>query len=100
MIYHGIDIPDKPIAEFCRRHRIRRMSLFGSIVRGDFSPESDVDILVEFEAGATPGFRFFRLQDELSELLGRQVDLNTSGFLSPYIRDEVLREAETVYDAA
>jgi len=100
MTYHGVDIPDGRIADFCRRHRIRRMSLFGSIIRHDFSPESDIDILVEFQPGATPGFAFFGLQEELSELLGRQVDLNTPGFLSQYIRDDVLREAETVYDAA
>jgi len=100
MTYHGVDIPDGRIADFCRRHRIRRMSLFGSIIRHDFSPESDIDILVEFQPGATPGFAFFGLQEELSELLGRQVDLNTPGFLGQYIRDDVLREAETVYDAA
>ncbi len=100
MIHHGIAIPKDRIADFCRRHRIRRLSLFGSILRDDFGPDSDIDVLVEFEPGATPGFAFFGLQEELSEMLGRRVDLNTPGFLSDYFRDEVMREAEVQYDAA
>jgi len=85
------------IAEFCRRNHIRRLSFFGSVVRDDFGPKSDVDVLVEFEPGKTPGWRFFGMQDELSQLIGRKVDLNTSGFLSDYFRDKVLREAISVY---
>lgn len=100
MSYHGIDIHREALAEFCRRHRIRRLALFGSILREDFGPDSDVDVLVEFESGATPGFGFFGIQEELSALLGRKVDLNTPGFLSKYFRDEVLREAEDLYAAA
>lgn len=100
MTHHGIDIPKDGIADFCRRHRVRRLSLFGSILRDDFGPDSDIDVLVEFEPGATPGFAFFGLQEELSEMLGRRVDLNTPGFLSDYFRDEVMREAEVQYDAA
>lgn len=100
MHYHDIDIPAERIADFCRRHRIRRLALFGSILRDDFRPDSDVDMLVEFEPGATPGFAFFGLQRELSDMLGRKVDLNTAGSLSKYFRDEVLREAEALYDAA
>lgn len=97
MRIHGIDIPETQIEAFCRRHRIRRLALFGSILGDDFGPESDVDVLVEFEPGATPGFAFFGMQDELSSLLGRRVDLNTPGFLSRYFRDQVLREAKPLY---
>jgi len=94
---HGIGIPSEKIAEFCRRHHIRKLSLFGSVVRDDFGPESDVDVLVEFEPGHTPGLAFFAMQRELSELLGRRVDLNTPECLSRYYRDEVLAEAEAQY---
>jgi uncharacterized protein len=100
MKFHGVDIPEDKIAAFCRKHRIRRLALFGSILREDFTPESDIDVLVEFEPGATPGWDFFAMQDELSEILGRKVDLNTRGFLSKYFRDEVLREAKELYVAA
>ena len=100
MTYHHIDIPKDKIAGFCRRHRIVKLSLFGSILREDFGPDSDIDVLVEFEPGATPGFAFFGLQEELSRMLGRRVDLSTPGFLSDYFRDEVMREAEVQYDAA
>lgn len=95
-----IDIPKERIAEFCRRNHIRRLALFGSVLRDDFTPDSDVDVLVEFEPGTRIGWRFFGLEQELSEILGRKVDLNTPGFLSKYFRDEVLAEAEVQYDAA
>lgn len=85
---------------FCRRNHIRRLSLFGSVLRADFGPDSDVDVLVEFEPDKVPGLAFFRMQAELSEILGRRVDLNTPGFLSKYFRDQVLEEAELVYAAA
>jgi predicted nucleotidyltransferase len=88
------------IAAFCRRHHIRRLSLFGSVLREDFRPDSDVDILVEFEPGHVPGLAFFAMQRELAEMLGHVVDLNTAQCLSRYYRDEVLAEAEVVYDAA
>jgi predicted nucleotidyltransferase len=88
------------LADFCRRHHIRRLAFFGSVLRDDFGPESDVDVLVEFEPGHVPGLAFFSLEQELARLLGRKVDLNTPGFLSPYFRDEVLSEAEVLYDAA
>jgi len=100
MTYHHIDIPKDKIAEFCCRHRIVKLSLFGSILREDFGPDSDIDVLVEFEPGATPGFAFFGLQEELSRMFGRRVDLNTPGFISDYFRDEVMREAEVQYEAA
>jgi len=87
------------IAEFCRRNQIRRLAFFGSVLRDDFGPLSDVDVLVEFEPGARVGLiGFARMENELSELIGRKVDLNTAGFLSPYFRDEVLQEAEAVYE--
>jgi len=100
MEFHGIDIPQEKIAAFCRRHRIRRLALFGSILRDDFAPESDIDVLVEFEAGATPGWDFFGMQQELTDILGHKVDLNTPAELSRYFRDEVLREARELYVAA
>jgi len=92
-----IAVPLPRLADFCERHHIRRLALFGSVLRDDFTPESDVDVLVEFEAGRTPGFAFVRMQDELSEILGRRVDLNTVNSLSKYFRDEVLAEAEELY---
>ena len=73
--------------------------MFGSVLREDFEPESDVDVLVDFESGYTPGFGFFDLQAGLSEILGRRVDLNTRGFLSPRIRRRVESEAEVVFGA-
>ena len=96
--FHGITLSRCWIAEFCRRHHVRRFALFGSILRDDFGPESDIDVLVEFEPGKTPGFAFFGMQDELSERLGRPVDLNTPGFLSRYFRDQVLTEALSLYE--
>jgi len=95
-----IDIPREQVADFCRRHRIRRLALFGSVLRDDFTPQSDVDVLVEFEAGSTPGFAYFSMDQELSEVLGRRVDLHTPNSLSKYFRDEVLAEAEELYVAA
>ena len=95
-----IQVPEELIAEFCRRHHIKRLALFGSVLRDDFRPESDVDVLVEFEPEHVPGLAFFGMQDELSEILGRQVDLNTPGFLSPLFRDTVLATADVLYVAA
>lgn len=95
-----INIQQPQIADFCRRHHIRRLAFFGSVLRDDFSPESDVDVLVEFEPGHTPGLAFFAMQRELSQILGRKVDLNTAADLSPYFRQEVLDEVEVFYVAA
>jgi len=100
MKYHGLEIPSEKIREFCRKHGIARLALFGSILRKDFSPQSDIDVLVEFQPDVKVGLSFFQMERELSELLGRRVDLNTPGFLSKYIRDQVLAEAEVQYDAA
>jgi hypothetical protein len=88
------------IAEFCRKHHIRRLAFFGSVLRDDFRPDSDVDVLVEFEPEHTPGLAFFAMEAELSEILGRKVDLNTPNFLSPYFRAQVEAEAEMQYEQA
>ena len=92
-----IPIDRKKIAEFCRRHHIRKLSLFGSVLRDDFQTDSDVDVLVEFEPNHIPGLAFFATEAELSELLDRKVDLHTPNFLSRYFRDKVLSEAEVQY---
>jgi len=92
-----IALPKDKIADFCKRNHIRKLSLFGSAVHDELTPQSDVDILVEFEEGHVPGFAFFGMQDELSEIIGRKVDLNTPGFLSRFFREQVLKEAEIQY---
>jgi len=94
-----IELPQDKIAEFCRRHYIRKLAVFGSALRAEFRPDSDLDVLVEFEPGHTPGLAFFAMEQELSELLKRKVDLNTPQFLSRYFRDTVLEEAESQYVA-
>jgi predicted nucleotidyltransferase len=94
-----ITVPHDVIAEFSRRNHIRRLAVFGSALRDDFRPDSDLDILVEFEPDTRIGLRFFSLERELTELLGRPVDLNTPGFLSPHFRAEVIAEAEDLYVA-
>jgi len=101
MMSARISIDRERIAEFCRRNHIRKLSLFGSVLRDDFRPDSDVDVLVEFEPGAVVGLiHLAGMEIELSEMLGRKVDLNTAGFLSRHFRDRVLAEAEVQYDAA
>ena len=89
------------ISGLCRRHHIRRLSVFGSVLRDDFRPESDIDVLVEFEPDSIPDFfEYVGMEIELTELFGRKVDLLTAGFLSPYFRDRVLREALPIHVAA
>lgn len=101
MQFHGIDMPQEKVAAFCRQHRIRRLALFGSILRDDFKPDSDIDVLVEFEPEARVGLiTLAGIEIELGKLLGRKVDLNTPGFISPHYRDRVLAEAQVQYDAA
>lgn len=95
-----IMIPKEKITSFCKENNIRRLALFGSVLRDDFGPESDIDVLVEFDPGVHVGLRFFALEQELSQIFGRKVDLNTPGFLSKYFRDKVIAEAESLYDAA
>ncbi len=94
-----IHIPKDEIAAFCRRHHIRRLTLFGSVLRDDFRDDSDVDVLVEFEPGHVPGWEIVSMEDELSQILSRKVDLHTPAELSRYFRDEVLAEAEDQYVA-
>lgn len=94
-------MPREALAELCRRHRIKRLSLFGSVLRDDFGPASDVDALAEFDEGApVTFFTLSRVEDSLSALLGRRVDLHVPRGLSPYLRDRVLSQAREVYVAA
>lgn len=95
----NIYIPKKKIAEFCKRNHIKKLSLFGSVLRHDFTPKSDVDVLVEFEPGHTPGWAIIDMENKLSEILGYKVDLLTPNGLSRYFREQVIREAEVQYDA-
>ena len=93
-----IPIDRSKVAEFCRKSHIRKLALFGSVLRGDFRPDSDVDVLVEFEAGREPGLlRLAGMERELSAILGRQVDLRTPEDLSRLFRDEVIAVAEVEY---
>ena len=100
MMTSQIDIDRAKLEKLCRKYLIQRLSFFGSVIRDDFSHDSDIDILVEFLPEARVGLSFFSLQEELSLLVGRQVDLSTPGFLSPRIRDKVASEARPVYEAA
>jgi uncharacterized protein len=95
----SIAVPKARIAKFCRRNRVRKLALFGSVLRPDFRPDSDVDVLVEFQPGKSVGFfELYDLEEELSRAFGgRKVDLNTPQSLSKYFRDEVLNEAEVEY---
>jgi predicted nucleotidyltransferase len=97
----AISIDRTSLAALCRRHHIRRLSLFGSVLRSDFRPDSDVDVLVEFEPGQVPGFlALHEIEMELSQLLGgRQVDLVTQRSLNRRLRDRVLSSAEVEYAA-
>ena len=98
MTESNIEIPKRKIVKFCRKYHIRKLALFGSILRDDFGPDSDIDVLVEFEPGHTPGFAFITIQDELSQLLGgREVDLVTPKFLNYRIRERVEKEARVAY---
>ena len=96
-----ITLSENSIQDFCQRHHIRWLALFGSVLRQDFRPESDVDILVEFETEHVPGLiGLLQMQDELAALTGRPVDLLTPRFLHRQIRQRVLNEARVIYDAA
>ncbi|MHC4954538.1 MAG: nucleotidyltransferase family protein [Planctomycetota bacterium] len=96
----AIDVPQHAIAEFCRRHHIHKLALFGSVLREDFGPNSDIDVLVEFAPGKTPGLiTMARIEIELSTILGRKADLRTAGDLSRYFRDDVVRTAKVQYAA-
>ena len=94
-------VPKRKVAAFCRRNHIQKLSLFGSVLREEFRPDSDIDVLVEYEPDHFPGFfKLADMQDELSALFGRKVDLRTPGDLSRYIRQRVLDEAQVQYAAA
>jgi predicted nucleotidyltransferase len=95
----SIELPHEKIADYCRRHHIRRLSLFGSALRGVLGPDSDVDFLVEFDPNHMPGLlRLAGMERELSEILGRKADLRTPGDLSRYFREEVVESAEVEYE--
>ena len=96
-----IRVPKEKLATFCQRHHIRKLAFFGSVLRDDFTPESDIDVLVEFEPGARVGlFDLYDMEQELSRLLGgKKVDMNTPRSLSKYFREEVLTQAEVYYAA-
>ena len=96
-----IQIDREKIAEFCRARGIRKLSLFGSVLRDDFDPQrSDVDVLAELRPDASPGWEFFGWHEDLSPIIGRKVDLHTPNSLSKYFREEVLREAVPLYEQA
>jgi len=96
-----IEIDKNALAAFCRRHRIRKLAFFGSVLRDDFGPASDVDVLVEFEPGARVGLiRLAGMENELSDLLGRRAEMHTVKGLNPHFRDEVLSAAEVQYEQA
>lgn len=94
----GSIFQSEAIRSICKKYHIRQLSVFGSIIHGDFGPKSDIDMLAEFETGYTPGFNFFLIEAELSEILGRKVDLQTAGFLNPEIRHSVLAEAVPIHE--
>lgn len=95
-----IKISIESIQGFCQRYGVRRLSLFGSVLRPDFTPDSDVDVLVEFKPGQVPGFfGLARMEQELTKQLQRRVDLRTPPELSHYFRDRVLQEALQLYDS-
>lgn len=95
-----ISIDKEKIAQFCRKHHITRLALFGSVLRDDFGPDSDVDVLIEFAQGSSIGLiRMAGMEIELSEIIGRKADLRTANDLSRYFRDEVIDQAEVQYAA-
>lgn len=98
MLAQNSMIPQTAIVDFCHRHHIYKLALFGSILGSEFGIDSDVDILVEFEEGHVPGYAFFNLQDELTLLLSRRVDLHTPKSLSRYFREQVITEATVLYE--
>ena len=96
-----IPLPQEQIADLCRRHHIRWLAVFGSVLRDDFRPESDVDVLVEFEPGRRyTYFTLAQIEDDLSTLLGRRADLHMPKTLHPFLRDKVLGQAEALYVGA
>lgn len=95
----NIKVPRRKLKEFCVRNHIRKLSFFGSVVRDDFTPDSDIDVLVEFDKEHIPGLAFFGMEEELSQMLGRKVDFLTIGFIHKDYRRKVLQEARVLYEA-
>lgn len=96
-----IDLSEDKIKDFCQRNRIRKLSLFGSVLREDFRPESDIDVLVEFEPGTNVGLiTLAGMEIELGQILGYKVEIHTVKGLNPHFRDEVLDQAEVQYEQA
>jgi hypothetical protein len=93
-----LQVDEAALRAFGERHHIARLAVFGSVARGEDTPESDLDVPVEFAPEKTPGFRHFAIEREPSLMFGRRVDLNTPGFLSRRFRDEVVREAKVLYE--
>ena len=93
----NLEVNREKLESVCRHYNVKRLAVFGSVLKGEDKPGSDLDLLVEFEAGKTPGLAYFHLEDELSNLFGQAVDLNTPAFLSRYFRDDVVRTAQNVY---
>ena len=97
LVTERFPVSQRQLTAFCRKHHIKKLSLFGSVLRDDFRPDSDIDVLVEFEQGYVPGFGIVAMEDELSRLVGRKVDLRTPNDLSRYFREQVIRDAEVLY---
>lgn len=96
-----VDVPAEALAEWCRRHGLRRLAFFGSVLRDDFGPQSDIDVLIEFgHTGPLTLFGLARLENELSDLLGRRADVHEARSLRSQVREHVLRSAKDVYVAA
>lgn len=94
-----IDIDKQAIADFCRKWHVTELALFGSVLRDDFRPDSDVDVYVTFEEGYSPGLYIVAMKDELEAMFGRPVDLGTKRSLSPRIKDKVLASSEVIFAA-
>lgn len=96
---HGIKIPKQKLAAYCKKNHIKKLAFFGSFTRDDFNSDSDIDLLVEFEKGKTPGFfDLVRMEEQLSQFFkGREVDLRTQNDLSRYFRKKVVKNAEVLY---
>ena len=97
--HHGIKIPKQKLVAYCKKNHIKKLAFFGSFLRDDFRSESDIDILVEFERGHTPGFfDLVRMEEQLSRFFkGKEIDLRTPNDLSRYFREKVIRNAEVLY---
>ena len=99
MVAPAIDIPHQAVADFCRRHGIHRLSLFGSVLREDFGPNSDIDVLVEFKSGKIVGWEIIAIEEELSQLLGgHKVDMVNPKYLLPQLKDRILNSAQVQFD--